>query len=855
MVIGMLTILAMLGTTFLLIARMDRRQSEALTLRASLTPLVEGAMTEVSLALQKDLYISDDPDNTDGPYFNTNGDSAGAPTTWYRFVDYAADPANPGDPKGMDAFLWSDDGTTTHLSKLWGDSEKQADTDGDAADDAYLLDSTVSDGMGGKYHVAIRIVDLSSLINVNTSRTWPVTGDTLAPYDCPAMLDLYNFLANATIANDVDAARGPTGNTDTLNTNIALRILDPGGDCEPFAVCDEPYLRNLTVDAATNTGRLFDATDTSGAPLDPAKRKYLTTFNCSRLLVRKPNSASSPAFLTQFYLDNSATIDNAYMTAVYNNMLTFIQKIGLDNDITRQKKMAAHFAANLAAYQKSDFTTITSFAPSGESFTVYGVIPQLVISEAYAYNYRGTLKDPPDLDDPYYGDNNWAYAVELYNPTDKTIDTSDYKLKVDSLTHNLSTGSLASGGRIVIYGFGGNKLKVPSDPSQGTEPVTVTDFGFQTGTGWYQFAGLDLTNNRQVTLVRGTAEVPMDSLKAKDEFSYNATDKETSDTEGKSGLRDDSLPRARATVAVMKSKTPASKTDHKLGVANGLTTTDADITAVAKFAVPLHHRGTPIRNIGEMTLVYLTGPENAVGKDFPHQIINADFLKVFPDGPARGRLDFYPVDYVGSGAAAEACLNGWPSGVGNYPDVPAATLLGEFFNMVPPDNTRTDNYLRIYGRVNINTAPKEVLERLPFPTTITVGTTNYTVVAANAAQAIINYRDGARPSVTNLRDSSDVNGFLTPGEAALALGDYADSLIGASRRNHKDYPQARDALYSAVSNSLTVNSDTYAVFMRVQLKDAEGNEKGNWYYLSVLDRSNCLKTTDQPAVLLFTPLN
>ena len=64
-------------------------------------------------------------------------------------------------------------------------------------------------------------------------------------------------------------------------------------------------------------------------------------------------------------------------------------------------------------------------------------------------------------------------------------------------------------------------------------------------------------------------------------------------------------------------------------------------------------------------------------------------------------------------------------------------------------------------------------------------------------------------------------------------------------------------LYNSISNLITVNSDVYAVYIRIQLWSDSIGTPGtrllyNWNYLGVIDRSNCRLDADTPAVLLFS---
>jgi hypothetical protein len=229
-----------------------------------------------------------------------------------------------------------------------------------------------------------------------------------------------------------------------------------------------------------------------------------------------------------------------------------------------------------------------------------------------------------------------------------------------------------------------------------------------------------------------------------------------------------------------------------------------------------------------------------------------------------------------------------------YPDVPAGCLLPEFLTLQQSDTNRTDDTRRVYGKININIAPFDVLRRLPFPRTealspaktqVINGAHNvYNVVlpdsatlANNVAGYIIAYRDMTGPyanraaasAITNLRSSVPIKGFLTPGELAVPLGDYMNDRIASAAfaktwiqlapgqkdelLKSADYHTVRDFLYNAVSNVVCVNSDTFAVTICVRAIPAGAiGQPIDWHYVAVIDAGACKLAGQQPAVLLFT---
>ena len=80
-----------------------------------------------------------------------------------------------------------------------------------------------------------------------------------------------------------------------------------------------------------------------------------------------------------------------------------------------------------------------------------------------------------------------------------------------------------------------------------------------------------------------------------------------------------------------------------------------------------------------------------------------------------------------------------------------------------------------------------------------------------------------------------------------------------------DYLRARSQYYGPMSDITTVGSDTFAVTIKIELYEvgvtppatltAGGPQPlDSWYYLAVIDRSNCTTAGQVPAVVLFTQI-
>lgn len=515
--------------------------------------------------------------------------------------------------------------------------------------------------------------------------------------------------------------------------------------------------------------------------------------------------------------------------------------------------LAGHFTANLwAAMNPLDPTK--AYQVTGASGNLYGVIAQPVISEVYAKNEPSKNTGTGAID-PTALNFKWACAIELFNPTTKQLNLSTYKLtglKDPTPEFLLNAVVLNPGQRLVLYKYEYGQQAVPNLQADFNFPAALP------AAGWVECPGLTLLEKDKIRLVR-TAEthvIPMDSIDRAEIDYQGAADPATAEPQVKGGQRDDDPVRKRVAVAAYE-----KGSTHTLGAANSVTA--AQLPEIKQgYDLDIKH-GEPITTIGALGRIFVEGPSGGdAGRDLPHALYAARAET------SRGYANF--VGQVKQGAD-------------KYPDVPMAACLGELFECLTPDNTRQDDPAdavtglnsRVYGRVNINTATPEVLRALPWPRSV-IGPNGAAIAIdpAIVAQWIVNYReitpapaggdalnrllllapDGSRPydTMTHLRQLSKQKGFLTPGELAIPLAKYMDTRIVEADRALPGYMKARDALYEAVSNCITVNSDSYAVVMKFILGSDVNNPVFSQKYVALVDRSNCYTSAHSAAVLLLT---
>ncbi len=842
--IGLLAILVMLGTTFLLVSHLNAKSSRAIITRNQSSQVAGGVVMRLAEMLKNDLHIGNN-----GPYSRTGLDAEATPVLAYgefaRPMDHDAWWSLAARP---DLYLTHAD-TSRDLFSLPYPFEPnepliKIDVDADGSEDAWLRKSRSVSSTGDQYWMAVKVIDLAGRACINTGGTITGNPENIVIPAGPTLYDLEGILGTAAYRR-IHMARTDVNSwpasPDLLQYYVrgASRLLKPlDKGYQPFSVSDEMYLRYYENKAMTETGRLVDELDGAGVNLSNTARSLLTTYSCSRRLMRWPQLKGDAPLKLDF---STAAKRNEVNTQI--RRLLYSIQYGKDN--TQRDRLAASLTANLWAYSSKGETDAPWKFTSG-SVTAWGLKQRLVITEAYASHKP---ESAPNADDHIAG-----FAIEVLNPTGETINLNEYRIVVGSDEVDLPAKAIGAGKKAVLYSFveGGSYTGINKNDRE-------DDTGLDT-TGWFEVDNpkLRFDQSDAIQLFRG--EVIVDQVSG-DDLEYAGTDIRTDPEMTKCIRRDDNLDRARYNLAVYKAYT-ADKT-HRLGEDNNLTSEDLKDTDALN-SVPIVDVGNfgqnEMRSLAEMARVYMTGPqkEGSTHTPFSKKILSEDRAAVdFKDIPGRGRPSFYPTDIAVQ-----------PN---TYPRVPLGCLMGEFFAMHEGDLTRTDDDRRAYGLININTAPRAILENLPWPASVTMEGTDYSISRSDVAQAIIDYRLATRAKyqvyMPDLRKEQAFEGFRTPGELAVPLAHYMSTRLGwdpsttdpagdAAVRNlvqHPDFTTARDQLYNAVANLVTVRSDTFAAIIHVQVGE-DVPAKNAWKYLAIIDRSNCNDSEDEPAVLVFTPL-
>ena len=799
------------------------------------------------------------------------------------------------------------------------DATSLVDTDGDNEVDAVLFPTGVFarrgnqiDGRSDQYYAAVRIVDLGAFLNANVmNASGGVTQNIM-----PSSVDLQKALsmsiaAPAPLVSAINISRCWSGNVGTLtaalipatfNDYLATRLQHPGVPAgggwtyRPFDIGDELALRSGRTGLSNMwNGRFFQLYSSLGANnLDDFQRSQsvLTTASTDRVLLRHPEYPGQSGTIGAPTRDPQVTVtvdpgtgavtvqspDSLVnpMTpdAFADSLKTYIEPL-LPAGITDRNRMVAQFAANLLAYKlpyppandSSDPVVMINYTkPDNSTGQVFGVKPQIVISEAYAKAEK--------VDDGTGAGTfiiKKAFAIELYNPTQRPKDLTKYQVSSTAGATALS-GVLQPGTFIVFYHWEGY-----GSAAEAGFPATAVDT-----------PGVDLSFGNTVDLRRmedpvgapASFRVPVDQVASTDLV-----------------VGGFSTDPATMVVGAVKEADAARTTDPELcyvavykqtATGNTLNASNVGVTwntLGLQFPVPIDEQPPVITNVGMLANLYLTGPHDTV----PFTCAIRDEFK---DGPCRGKPNLYPAN-LPPGDPQDIATVAVPSTLtASNLDAPWADLLLEVFSQLRGDPT-TQMKREAYGRLNINTASRDTIYALLNGAGVGVSLGLADVDRRQMAEFIVAYRDqrgvqlapgfttqlatpvsfdtasgttrAGRTGIAGLRtnDNSRSVGFLSPGEVAIPMIYYLTWKLNPTANpalavGKAIYPQwnstrALNELYGQISNLITVRSDAMCAYIQVQLgPDPSTMVKRN--YVAIIDRSNCSLATDKPVVRAFAEM-
>ena len=813
MVIALLTILAMLGSTLVMVARLDRQTSHAIASSAAPAPEVARSVLDMLRADRAaDLYI----DAAGVIYGNIAGDPQKAIDYPHELVDQVLaciERESNGEWRHVTHMRGAPGGSYVNVKP----SELDCDTDGDDANDARLVETGITDPEGRPFLAAVRMIDSSGLLNVNTAYRTSIRNSW--PWMPASNISLTPLLANW---GNIDTGRSGTApNIESYDNWYVLRPLAPppppvgNARVTPFDLCGD--LLGLAWQGntpSTGTGRLFDILKVA----DLGARPYLTTWSCSRIVVPLYKSGLA----TTERLDVRWAVGQAPQPVANNPLYgTFRDMLNCYGPSAGDAKEAAQLLANTIDYTDgADAVTVLEYAPGNY---VFGVERQPFITEVFYYKWlNGAVVETKS-------------AIELFNPYSSPIDLKSYEVE------GLDSSDFAAGVKIMAPR---TYWVIVSDST-----LKVADAGKR-----IEVPFLNLAN--PVRILRPAPGSPGGKV-CVEQFSDNLY----------AHLADPTVPGAGGAVwlamqrnddpkrclYVLESYTP-DLTDAPHNYADTQGSLGAVNDAAASLAgspCPVYVRNGVFINVGEMARLLRVGPTDT--ESLPRRLtpLLPEARTLFPGGSASGT-----------------------------PSVQLGCMVGEFFkidsplydgidnNGVAPADEPTEDI--VYGLVNVNTAPKAVLKCLP---AIAQDSANVDRIA----DEIMAYRDqtggytNRTGLIPNLRNSP---GFGTSGEVAIpirqAIGavngynannapeNYAIADGGASDDGLAPFPQddldKYNVYYKWLSNQVTVRSDTYIAYILVRSPAGGAGGQRDRRFVALIDRTNCRAAGDLPRVLMMAEI-
>ena len=811
------SLLAIVGVLFLMITRIDKIATSAISENKELVFAAETIIAKISQELASDVPGSaveyqDYPGPEDKWLASLEPYKSGSDYYWRQISDVTGYLA--GYSSNIQAKVVGEYDAITDFNNL----AANADADGDGVGDSkWIKLSDITSGKGKPIYAAIRIVDNGAMLNVNTAYKFDPTDPNATIFDIDGSSQMQiNLMALASRGNNPPTSAKETSLLKArANNGVGVDPLDlrryeqsviwsygePIGAYTPFDISDElefryRFLLNHTgidtrledwgVEFRNNT--LSTPVTSGGEPLDTwfkracddggidpnyyAYRHIATTYNMDRIINPDGSELNDGKMINVNMADKSL---------LYDAILMGLLDADPNFAVADANGLAAQLAVNIVDFR--DYDTEVTYLPVGQK-TYYGFEAQPFISEI-AFSISET--------DANNSTNN-EFAIELYNPFDVDIPLGNFRLELRRQTGdivstiNLAGYGIADGSRFVVTnsstassGFGVAGLMGTGGGKEDPNLVLAT----------YSLVSVDpltyaLNERYDIYLLRTT--LAEDIYLDKQETEDNWFDWDTTKGTRQSYCRPDN-----DWDIVYQNLQSAAET---LGGANGLSA------------------GRKNYNLANSVDFFVT-----IG----------DIARVLKVGPSAD-----PCDMIGMRVATE------PSEEVVRLDLlnPAFANIFQYLTVIDPASFGRGEYeTRIKGRINVNTAPWFVIAQLPW-------------TSPAIAQAIVAYRDteGGFESTGELMQvplmgyyaydplysSFDLDRFpdLTPGDGAVS-----------------DFEE-RDVIFSRISNLVTVRSDVFTAYILVRI-GVDGPQRR---VIAILDRSQVSSPSDRVKIVALHPV-
>jgi hypothetical protein len=781
--------------------------------------------------------------------------------------------------------------------------EQPADADGDGvADSKWTELQDMTSSRGWPIYATVRIIDDGGMLNANTAFKFGfdptktdanfIDGSTLT------QINLMNIFKGSDDPCSIHRLRcdGLEPDLLTYNDQYAIRIGNPDMSVVnylPFDIGDELDLRNrFLLDMRYNVARIeqdgalrVTLTYPAGATYSNRCVPIDTSDDLQDWQAMMDGALAGGAYdfrhlLTTYNMDRIIAPDGRAMINVNHiNTLDDVSDVNerLHRSAGIHPLMAAQIAANLKDYVDQD-SEVTVFGRPPALY--YGFESPCVYISELAIRYA----DANDPNAPY----DKSYAIELYKPYGEDEDPSGWKLSIDN---NDLPGDVNNVNRVFNWSGTGqfhvtywknpsawffdvndpndpNDPNLPSDPNDPNDPNSSDPNANVFRISRYRTI---FAEGSVVMLMRPVSNPPggyviVDKVRLPSWFRE----------QGLSGTR--SYQRDIKPHKCIKRLWPADESEydyvtHTLGSKND----DEDIGLDDPYPLQAHPADAPLRNIGEIGMVFRRAAYYTSGDD-PCSLGIIGYVR--PDRPETEeqavRIDFNSPDF-------QPLLNYLtvfdPSndGINNDGDY-VFDANGMLVNLTDENLLSESPEWKIAGRININTAPWYVIAQLPWMTD-------------EIAQAVVAYRDkrkaypgvveydrgdpsysrargmwnlpAAGPPPIHVREEA---GFASTAELVNVTHDlaglggfgyewaydirhYLRNDAGDPDGDETGFPdlttpsegdgaaddlEERDLIFARLSNLVTVRSDVFTAYILVRI-GVDGPQKR---VVAILDRSN-----------------
>ena len=695
------SLLAIIGVMFVMMARVDRMATSAISENKELNFAVETVVANISQELALDVpgmpkgsEYYDYPDTNNAWLASLEPYKSGSNYYWRQISDVY----NRFSPVelGLKATIISDNQKPSDVGDSNRISRYPADADGDGvADSNWVIISDMTSSKGKPIYAAIRVVDNGGMLNVNTAYKFDpnAAGVTAADIDGSSQLQinlaaLSQRGANGSLATAADKLQAWRCGTESNNLslyeqNVVWRYGNPSGAYTPFDISDELELRYRFLvnheDIRTRLERLWTWSFNSPTELNTPIRTGGASniddwFYKAQHDVMGPNDVYSYRHIATNYNMDRIIDPNGHKMININradandaNSIYGAIKSALETNFV-DVNVAAQIAVNLVDFRDSDSNVSTIDV---NSVRYYGFEQPCIYISELAHRFIEPNVSPLPVDN--FIDR--SYAVELYKPysEDDYPEPNQWQLNISGYTGPpiLVTWSGTKHFHVIYFEDSCAPLNVKFDANDADSNLPGLSQTQTFGPGNVVFKGGDnISLQRQV----GSNWITVDSVTVPD--TNAASGWLVSDINGVAH----SIQRDITLHKCIRRLWDSNTRDPNLGHGNSYVDPNLRL-------IQAHPANKNFTNIGEIGMVFRKGA----------------YYKDAADRPDR-------IGYGTNKTEEDVRLN---LADPNFQQLFKYLTVFDPYNFHPADPNYA-NEKRIKGRININTAPWFVLAQLPW---------------------------------------------------------------------------------------------------------------------------------------------